>query len=206
MKIKLLLALGAAALAASAASASVSVGGYTFDNNAFVDALTASSGSYTTSGGSLASVLTDVNAASYAFSFSPGAYVDLSFTDNVAVNGAGKDIVLFELGVPDGWNVTIGGITNSYTSAGTGFTAGGFGLNAAAFDLSDFGIAAGSSISSLRLSFFTAGGGTIASTSLIGALNSGPAGGVPEASTWAMLIAGFGLTGAAMRRRTAVTA
>ena len=31
-------------------------------------------------------------------------------------------------------------------------------------------------------------------------------GGVPEASTWAMLIAGFGLTGAAMRRRTRAVA
>ena len=31
-------------------------------------------------------------------------------------------------------------------------------------------------------------------------------GGVPEASTWAMLIAGFGMTGAAMRRRKAAVA
>ena len=31
-------------------------------------------------------------------------------------------------------------------------------------------------------------------------------GGVPEASTWAMLIAGFGLVGAAMRRRSAALA
>ncbi len=31
------------------------------------------------------------------------------------------------------------------------------------------------------------------------------AGAVPEASTWAMLIAGFGLTGAAMRRRRSAT-
>ncbi len=31
-------------------------------------------------------------------------------------------------------------------------------------------------------------------------------GGVPEAATWAMMIAGFGMVGAAMRRRTALTA
>lgn len=38
---------------------------------------------------------------------------------------------------------------------------------------------------------------------------TGPAGGIPEPATWAMMIAGFGLTGAAMRRRktfTSVTA
>ncbi len=39
---------------------------------------------------------------------------------------------------------------------------------------------------------------TFASPSIVG--------GVPEASTWAMLIAGFGMTGAAMRRRKGVIA
>jgi hypothetical protein len=41
--------------------------------------------------------------------------------------------------------------------------------------------------------------GTLAVTSL-----GGP--GVPEPASWALMIAGFGLVGAAMRRRTAVTA
>ena len=36
--------------------------------------------------------------------------------------------------------------------------------------------------------------------------NVGVTGGVPEAATWTMLIAGFGLTGAAMRRRKATVA
>jgi PEP-CTERM motif len=34
--------------------------------------------------------------------------------------------------------------------------------------------------------------------------NGGPLGGVPEPASWAMLIAGFGLVGAAQRRRTAM--
>ena len=33
-----------------------------------------------------------------------------------------------------------------------------------------------------------------------------PIGGVPEAATWAMLITGFGMIGAALRRRTMQTA
>lgn len=100
---------------------------------------------------------------------------------------------------PDGWNITIGGIKISYTPESSGFAAGGFVLNAAAFDFSDFGIAAGSSISSLRLSFVDTG--TIASTWLVGTLDTGPAGGVPEPARWAISIAGFGLVGAVMRRQ-----
>lgn len=91
-------AVALSTLAASAASASVSVGGFTFDNNAFVDSLLSSSGSYTVSGGTLSSVLTDTDVGTFAFSFDPGAFLNLGFTDNVAINGAGNDIVLFELG------------------------------------------------------------------------------------------------------------
>lgn len=127
------------------ASAAVSVGGFSFDNNAFVDVLNSSSGSFSTSGGTLASTVTDVDASTFAFSFSQGAFLDLGFTDNVAVNGAGNDIVLFELGVPDRWLVTINGISNQCQSAGTGFSAGGFQLTACGLDLSAFGIASGGS-------------------------------------------------------------
>jgi PEP-CTERM motif len=44
---------------------------------------------------------------------------------------------------------------------------------------------------------FTSASGTFLSA------NVGP-GGVPEPASWALMIAGFGLTGAAMRRRTKV--
>ena len=196
-------AVALSTLSATAASASVTVGGFTFDNNAFVDTLLSSSGSFTVSGGTLSSVLTDTNVATYAFPSSEGASLTLGFTDNVAVNGAGNDIVLFELGTPDTWNVLINGVTHSYTSSATGESAGGFSLNAAALDLSDFGIGAGASITSLRLSFVTSNSGTVASTSLVGALNSGPVG-VPEPATWATMLFGFGGLGAALRRRRAL--
>jgi PEP-CTERM motif len=191
----------AAALAApQVASAAVTVGGFTFDDNAFVDVLLNSSGNYTTqTGGSVASVLTDTDVNTWAFSFDTGAFVDLGFTDNVAINGTGNDIVLFELGVADRWLVTINGISNQCQSVASGA------VNACAFDLSTFGIANGGSISSLRLSFFN--DGTTATTSLVGALNSGPVGGgIPEPASWAMLMTGFGLVGAAMRRRAATAA
>lgn len=196
----------AAALAApQIANAAVSVGGFSFDDDAFVDVLNSSAGNYATTGGALADVVTDVDASTFAFSFDQGAFLDLGFTDNVAINGAGNDIVLFELGVPDRWLVTINGISSQCLSAGTGFSAGGFNLNACGLDLSAFGIANGGSVSSLRLSFFD--DGTTVSTALVGALNSDSVGGaIPEPATWAMLIAGFGLVGVSMRRRTAATA
>ncbi|WP_341901684.1 PEPxxWA-CTERM sorting domain-containing protein [Sandarakinorhabdus limnophila] len=89
---------------------------------------------------------------------------------------------------------------------GTGFSAVGFQLNACGLDLSTFGIASGGTVSSLRLGFLT-NNQTIASTSLVGALNPQAVGGaIPEPATWAMLLTGFGLVGATMRRRAAATA
>ena len=125
--------------------------------------------------------------------------MDLGFTDNVVVNGAGNDLVLFELGVPDSFTVTINGVTHTYPTSGTGFNAGGFSLNAVALDLDAFGLGAGATINSLRLAFVASG--TVASTSLVGALNSRGFGGVPEPATWAMMITGFGLVGGVLRSR-----
>jgi hypothetical protein len=188
----------------AAASASIVVGGYGFNDNAFVDQVTGSSGTFSTVGGTLSQVLTDKNPASFAWSYDQGAFLDLAFVDNVALNGAGKDIVLFELGAPNTWTVTINGISHNYTSVDTGQNvlvgATSYDLTAAAFDLSDFGIAAGGSISNFRLSFVPVTdtfGTTIASTSLVGALYPP----VPEPATWMTMLLGFAGIGLAMRRR-----
>lgn len=156
----------------------------------------------------MGSVLTDTDAATWAYSYDAGASVTLAWSSVVAVNGPGADIVLFELGVPDAWNVTINGVTNYALSAATGESAGGFSLNAAAIDLSDFGVAAGGSVSQLYLTFQSGPNtSTITSTSLVGALDVG--GGtppVPELSTWMMLALGFagvGYAGLRSSRRQA---
>lgn len=197
--------LAAAALVASAGSQAVtSVGGIDFDDNAFADALYYSAGDYTTSGGSLASVLTDKDAGTYAFSFTPGANVLLGFTDNGVYNLDGADLAIFELGVPDSVKVNIGFTTMSYTTVATGYTAGGFSLNVALIDFSDFGVAAGSNLTAQAIGLdIVAPEGTVPSLSLVGALHVSA---IPEAETYAMMLvglAGLGLRLNARRRREA---
>lgn len=151
----------------------------------------------------MASVLTDTDAGTFAFSRSPGAYVELGFTDNTLVNGAGADLVLFELGVPSIFklSLTINGITRSYASIFTGSTAANFNLNAAAIDLDDFNVAVGSSLGSIVIGMDD-DSNTLPSLSLVGALNSGrPGSQVPTPGTLAL--AGLALLGlgATLRRR-----
>lgn len=192
----------AAIFAATEANATITIGGYTFDDNAFVDVVTGSSGTFKLVGGNtIASVILDNNVNTYLSSRDPGAYLDLGFTDNVVVNGAGDDLVLFELGWPDTWLVTINGITQTVASSFTGqmvpVYSMTYGLNAAAIDLTSFGVASGGTIDSLRLSFVLTPE-TQSTTALVGAINSAS---VPEPATWAMMIGGFGLVGASLRRQ-----
>lgn len=180
--------IAVAALAGSAMAGSVSLGGYVFDDTAFADSLTGSAGNWTTAGGSLAASLTGSDASDYAFSFDAGSFAALAFTDNVALNGAGADLVVFELGVDDFISLTINGITHNYLTSSTGETAGGFSLNAAAIDLSDYGVG---SVSNFSLNGGVDNGGTVASYTVIGALH------VPAPASAALL----GLGGLAISRR-----
>ncbi|MBD2180467.1 PEP-CTERM sorting domain-containing protein [Planktothrix sp. FACHB-1355] len=201
----LLIGLGVA----NTANAATFVAGYTFDDNAFSDSLLSFSGDYTISGGSLEQVLTDSDLTTYAFSFSPDAYVNLGFTDNFLVNGAGDDLVLFELGIPDTFEVslTVGGITNSYTSSNTGFQAAGYNVNALSINLDDFGVAAGGLLSNVVVGLgIQTISGTVPSLAVVGALNSAPVGGstsVPEpGSAMAFLALGaFGATSVLKRKQ-----
>lgn len=199
MRISKLLVAAALAAASMSASATTTVGGIAFEDNAFADALYYSFGDYTTSGGSVASVLTDKDPGTYAFSFTPGANVLLGFTDNNVYNGAGYDLAIFELGVPDTFKVTFGNQTKSYTSAGTGFSAGGYALNVAFVDFSDFGIADGANLTYQSITLDT-NIGTVPSLSLVGALHTSLP--VPEPETYGMMLSGLALMGLVARRRS----
>lgn len=189
--------LAIALMAAGAAQAAVVVAGKTYVDNAGVDQVLGSTGSFTTSGGALASVLTDTNAATYAFSFSPAATLNLGWAGRVVTNGLGADIDLYELGTPDSLSVTINSITKTYLAQATGSSAGGYALNRIGVDLSDFGIAAGSGVGALTIGMNIVAG-TVPSLSFV-AGNYVAA--VPESSTLAMMGLGLvGLVGIARRR------
>ena len=216
MKLKFLLCFFVLALFTFNSSAVISVGGFTFDDDAFADTLISSFGSFTVGGGaaSVEDAVVGSDVSDFAFSFTPGAFLQVGFTDNVIINGAGDDLVIFELGVPDvvELSLTLGGTQVSKLLTDTGLNAGGFNLDAAAWDLgADFGLAPGATVSSLVLEIDTVtGGSTVPSVTAIGALNSvvpgggGPGGGggaaVPEPSTYAMMILGLAGLGYYKRR------
>ena len=138
---------------APAAQASFTVAGVTFDDTAGADTLISSSGSYTTAGGSLATVLTDNSAETWAFSFSQDAFVELGFTDNYLVNLAGDDLAVFEIGYPTDLvpvSLTVGGTTVIKTPVYTGFKTSTYNINLATWDLSaDFGLDSGVMLDSI---------------------------------------------------------
>lgn len=190
--------LAIALMAAGVAQAAVVVAGKSYADNAGVDQVLGSTGSFTTSGGPMASVLTDTNAATYAFSFSSAATLNLGWAGRMATNGAGADIDLYELGSPDSLSVTINSITKTYLAQATGSSAGGYTLNRIGVDLTDFGIASGSGISALTIGM-SINAGTVPSLSFV-AGNYVAA--VPEVSTVAMMGLGLlGVAGVTRRRR-----
>ena len=183
------------------ASAVTTIGGFTFEDNAFADSLNASFGTFTTDpGGSLEAVLTDIDENTGAFSRDLGAFVELGFTDNGVVNGTGADLVLFELGSGSVDSVEVslsfGGPSVLYSFAPTS-TAG---LNAATINLDDFSV---SSISSLIIEMdLESTQMTVPLLSLVGALNTGVTPVPVPAAVWMFGSGLIGLVGIARRRRT----
>ena len=192
------LAASAAILMAGSAQAATTIGGYTITSSA--TSLIQSSGVYATLGGPLATVLTDVDEETYALSYDPSAFLRLGFASGI-LNDGGNDFVLFALGQPNSFSVTINSVTVSRPSLFTGFTTSlvapaqvPVDLYAAVFDLSDFGISTGSSVSQIRIGNSVDG----PILSLAGVLNTAV---VPEPSTWMLMIMGFGLIAQQLRRR-----
>ncbi len=179
----------------------VIIAGENFDDDAFVDTLLSSTGSWSTSGGALASVVTDNTFDTWAFSLDSSGYLQLGFTDNVLVNGAGFDLAIFEIGTADnfGISLTIGGTTNVYNTVDTGLNTGGFSVNLAKINLDDFGLAAGAALTEVTVYGNNPPGGTTDNQptfGLVGALNSRSAA-APAPATIMLLgvaLAGLGLT------------
>jgi hypothetical protein len=134
--------------------------------------------------------------------------VVFQFTDNLIVNGLGLDFTVFDVNVPNLVSITIGGVTLEVGAINAGSVAcppnapgclqGAWGLNAADFDLSAFGIAPGGVVSSLSLNWGVVSNNTRAGVSLVGALNSQT---VPEPSALALLVMAFAGLGFARRRK-----
>lgn len=131
-----------------------------FDDNAFVDSVIAQKGGWYWGGGTEAGLLNgDVNDGGIALL--GGDYMSFIFTDNVAVNGAGADLAIFEAGFPaDDFIVSVSSRTDNtgwvsplmrYRTTYTGGEAKGYNLNVAAIDLSDFGLAEGASVSAVKI-------------------------------------------------------
>ena len=205
MHFKLLIGTVVSAVGLSSASAITTFAGYSFQDNAFADSVLASSGAYTWAGAaSLSAAVTGSSLTKYAFSSSSGATLQLGFTDNYLVNGAGFDLALFEYGTTSTFAVTIGGITHNYSSVGTGFTTSIGGptlqVNVAQINLDDFGAASGAQFSSILIGMGILP--NLPTLGVAGALNSAPVQtqAVPDAGSTLSLL-GAALVGLGLLKR-----
>jgi len=140
-------------------------------------------------------VLTDTDPTTGAFSNDAGAFVQLGFVDNLLVNGAGADLVLFEIGTPNQVAVSLsfGGTEKTYDFSSAG-SVNGVAINEVAINLDDFNVAPDASFSSVIIRLdIEATNMTVPALSLVGALNTGVAP-IP-------IPAAVGLVGIARRRR-----
>ncbi len=130
-----------------------------------------------------------------------GSYVTVGFTDETVIDGVGNDIFIGEVGAS-------GERANVFVSSDyINFVFLGVALDSAstAFDLASIGFA--SPVVAIKIvGLDNFGGSPGFDVDYVQVLPGSIGGAVPEPATWAMLIAGFGLVGTGMRRRSAITA
>ena len=208
----------ALALSVGAANAAT-IGGITFENDAFADDVALASGSPLNTNfsgllGSSNQSVADIGTSNNS------PILEIFFTDNVAVNGVGTDIFVY---VPGEVFAIQAGLTEAF-SPGTSVQAAGvdpatqlffdnaplnpFGFNPNSFllaiDLDDFGLAAGAELSSFFLKRGDIEGGIYG----VGAVNSRsvvtppppPPNVIPLPAAGWLLVGAFGLLGTFRRR------
>jgi hypothetical protein len=210
------------------AGASVIVGGRMFEDNAFADAVTLPAVNYLlwtgsgdaqfTNNQSLASTALTDNPATASIASATFAACDprftgncgsaaFSFTDNLIINGPGPDFTVFDLNVPNEIRATIGNATVTILAVLAGMVnrpsnlgGGNWNLNAADFDLSDFGVASADVLSiDWTHETIVEGVNHRPGVSIIGALNSRS---IPEPDPLGLLLAAVAVTLLVRRRHT----
>lgn len=139
-----------------------------------------------------------------------GGQIALRFTDNV-LTGSGSnafDLWIFEVG-PNVESTTVDVSTDGTTWLSVGLISG----STRGIDIDAFGYGTSSAFSYVRLTDVFAqggagnGGSDGADIDAVGAISTRrPTAAVPEPTTWALMIGGFGLVGATLRRRVIVRA
>jgi hypothetical protein len=132
-----------------------------------------------------------------------GGELILRFTNNVLTgsNNDDDDLWIFEIG-PDVEDTTVDVSTDGVTWFSVGLVTG----STRGIDIDAFGFNSTSAFSYVRLTDVANEGATTGATvgadiDAVGAISTRATPGIPEPSTWAMMIAGFGLAGGALRRR-----
>ncbi|ABD53636.1 VPLPA-CTERM sorting domain-containing protein [Jannaschia sp. CCS1] len=188
------------------------VGPFNFDNNAFADGAAIAATVAGTRGPAVGvASAADGNLASAANL--NDSFVELFFTDNVLINGAGDDIVIFTNTNNNTVRLTTASTTavpwvtgiSTFIASGEPGNTSGFSLSGQSIDLSDLGFADGAEVTD---GLFIYGGGVFTTVWDVAALNSGDAGPtdpppnpVPLPAGFVLLLGGLGALSLARRKR-----
>ncbi len=148
----------------SASAATVTIDGTVYDEAAFADSASLDSGTFRVEVASTpeaALIGSDITTVASCVNGSGSCSFTAYFTDNVAINGAGDDLIFFLLGGNGSelFDVTIGGVTlaNQGGQWSGAYNSLGKKLLTYTLNLDLFGVAASETINSISI-FLTAGG------------------------------------------------